>query len=169
MKKILVVGTGNLLLKDEGAGIHAAKALGSRFIFSPEIEIIDGGTMGLDLLPLMEGREKVLIIDAVDFGREPGFCGTVEGDRVPPLLGLQPAVHDVGITGMLAAARWSLSRMPDLCLAGIQPASLEVGIELTPRVQAGMDTFIETIVEVLQGWGVTCSGRPDLGQELYST
>ena len=115
--------------------------------------------MGLDLLPLIEGRRKVLFLDAVDFGKEPGFCATIEGDRVRQLSGLSSSIHQAGIISALAAVWWSMSPAPEFCLAGIQPASLDLGLELTSQVEARMEMFIEMILEVLRGWGISWTGK----------
>ncbi len=154
---ILVIGTGNILLSDEGLGVHAVKTLSDRFVFNPPVEIVDGGTMGLDLLPLLEDREKVLLVDAVDFGREPGFYATIDGDAVVRHLKGRPSVHDIGLVDVLTAAQWSLPVMPEICLAGMQPQSLELGLELTRIVADSMEGFLKLILSVLTGWGVAYS------------
>ena len=71
-EKICVVGLGNLLLKDEGVGVHAVEALKGKYDFPEEVCLLDGGTLGLDLLHLIEGMDRVLFVDAVDLKREPG-------------------------------------------------------------------------------------------------
>src|SRR3990172_3652990 len=83
---IAVLGLGNILLTDEGVGVHAVNAISKRCVFSPPLEIVDGGTMGLDLLPLFQEKDKILIIDAVDFGKAAGLIGIIEGDAIPSAL-----------------------------------------------------------------------------------
>jgi hydrogenase maturation protease len=75
--RVTVLGIGNILLSDEGVGVHVIDLLKERYLFSPEIDLIDGGTMGLDLLPLFQTRDKILIIDAVDFGKKAGHVGVL--------------------------------------------------------------------------------------------
>ena len=84
--RISVLGLGNILLTDEGVGVHAVNAIKKKYAFSPEIEIIDGGVMGLDLLPIFQTQDKILIIDAVDFKKAPGHVETIEGDNIPSVL-----------------------------------------------------------------------------------
>jgi len=81
--KTALLGIGNILLKDEGVGVHVVNAMKESYTFSPEVEIIDGGTLGLDLLPFVEGRERLLIIDAVNFGKAPGYIGVLENEKDP--------------------------------------------------------------------------------------
>ena len=77
---ITVLGIGNLLLCDDGVGVHAINKLRDEYEFPEHVKLIDGGTKGLDLLPLFENQDKVLIIDAANFKKEPGTIDTVEGD-----------------------------------------------------------------------------------------
>ena len=81
--KTALLGIGNILLKDEGVGVHVVNAIKEGYTFSPEVEIIDGGTLGLDLLPFIEGKEGLLIIDAVNFGKDPGYIGILENEEIP--------------------------------------------------------------------------------------
>ena len=100
-----VIGLGNILLTDEGVGVHAVNAIREKYRFSPEVEIIDGGTLGLDLLPYFEGRDSVLLIDAVDFGKEPGYIGILDNDAIPSVLLSKISVHHVGLSDVLFAAK----------------------------------------------------------------
>jgi hydrogenase maturation protease len=81
--KIALPGIVNILLKDEGVSLDVVNAMKERCTFSPEVEIIDGGTPGLDLLPFIEGKEGLLIIDAVNFGKAPGYIGILENEDIP--------------------------------------------------------------------------------------
>jgi hydrogenase maturation protease len=73
----LLLGLGNVLMKDERLGVHVVNTIKERYDCPPELEIIDGGTLGLELLPLFEKFDRVVIADAVNFGREPGYIGVL--------------------------------------------------------------------------------------------
>jgi hydrogenase maturation protease len=81
--KICVIGLGNILLQDDAIGLHVTETIKERYRFEPQIDLLDGGTAGLDLLPLIEHYEKVLFVDAVDAGQPPGAIVMIEGDAIP--------------------------------------------------------------------------------------
>jgi hydrogenase maturation protease len=155
--RIVVLGLGNILLSDEGVGVHAVTALKERFTFSPPIDIIDGGTMGLDLLPLFQERDRILIIDAVDFRKPSGHVGTVEGDAIAAVLNTKLSVHHIGLADLLFTAKLMRETPLEIHLVGIQPHSLDVGIVLSDPVQSKLDMIIELTVRKLADWNVAIS------------
>jgi len=154
---IAIFGIGNILLSDDGVGIHIINRLKDEYEFPENVEIIDGGTKGLDLLPLFENRDKVLFIDAANFNKEPGTIGTIEGDNIPAFLGQKLSVHHIGIPDMLFAAKLMEITPPEMCLIGIQPESMETSMELTDAVSSKMDALLEEILKKLTEWGIMYS------------
>ncbi len=152
---IAVLGLGNILLSDEGVGVHAVEVLKSRYSFFPTVDIIDGGTMGLDLLPLFQDRDRILVIDAVDFRRGPGHIALVEGNQIPPVLNSKLSVHHIGLIDLILASRLTRETPLQLCLAGIEPLSLEVGLSLTGMLQTKLDALIRQVLNKLRTWGVS--------------
>ena len=151
---IAVFGIGNLLLSDDGVGIHAINKLNEEYEFPEGVEIIDGGTKGLDLLPLFENRERVLIIDAANFNKPAGTIDIIEGDKIPAFLSTKLSVHQIGLPDMLFAAKL-MEIMPDrISLVGIQPESMETRTDLSETVRDKMDEFMETIFSKLKEWGI---------------
>jgi hydrogenase maturation protease len=158
---IAVIGIGNLLLTDDGVGVHAIRKLTEEYEF-PEpdchtgrsVSLIDGGTKGLDLLPLFEGRDKVLIIDAANFKKEPGFIDVVDGDKIPAFLSSKLSVHQIGLPDMLFAARLMEITPPEMCLVGIQPKSMETGTELSEEINMKLETLMQIVLRKLEEWGV---------------
>ncbi len=157
--KVTVLGLGNILLRDEGVGVHAANAVRERYTCSPAVEIVDGGTMGLDLLPFFQESDKVLIIDAVDFGKPPGHVGTVEGDAIPSVLSSKLSVHHIGLSDLLFAAKLANETMPAVCLVGMQPKSLDVGLDMSAEVRENFERLIQTAVRKLSDWNISCASR----------
>ncbi len=153
---IAVIGLGNILLRDEGVGVHAANTIKQRYTFSPDVEIIDGGTMGLDLLPIFEGRDKVLIIDAVDFGREPGHIGMIENDNIPSVLNSKLSVHHINLSDVLFAAKLMDISPSEICLIGIQPQSLDVGLDMTGEIKGKIEILIDAVIGKLKEWNIEC-------------
>jgi len=151
---IAVFGIGNILLCDDGVGVHAINKLKNEYAFPDSVTLIDGGTKGLDLLPLFEKRDRVLIIDAANFKKEPGTVGTVEGDKLPAFLSSKLSVHQIGLPDMLFAAG-ILEIMPtEICLIGIQPLSMDTTTEMSDVVRDNMDTLMDRVLEKLRAWGV---------------
>jgi len=153
--KIALIGLGNILMRDEGVGVHAIKAVQEHYQVPPELDVVDGGTAGLDLLPFLEGRDRVLFVDAVDFGEAPGFIGVLKNEAIPQAFGKsKSSLHHVGLAEVLAAARLLDALPPEVCLIGIQPQSLEVGLELTEVLQEKLETLVARITATLGDWGL---------------
>jgi hydrogenase maturation protease len=151
---IAVFGIGNILLSDDGVGVHAVNRLVSEYQFPGNVELIDGGTKGLDLLPLFENRDRVLIIDAANFKKEPGTIDMVEGHRIPSFLSSKLSVHQIGLPDMLFAAKLMDIMPSDICLIGIQPLSMETSAEMSDLISGKMGALIARVLEKLKEWGV---------------
>ena len=151
---IAVFGIGNILLSDDGVGVHVLNRLKEEYDLPGYVELIDGGTKGLDLLPLLEDRDKVIIIDAANFKKEPGTIGTVEGDKIPAFLSSKLSVHQIGLPDMLFAAKLMNIFPSEMCLIGIQPESMETSVEMSEVVSKGMEPLLEKVIERLKAWGV---------------
>jgi hydrogenase maturation protease len=157
-----VIGIGNLLLMDEGVGVHAVKALGERFFFPQDVELIDGGTMGLDLLPYLEEKENLLLVDAVDFKTEPGTVRIIEGDNMKKFLDMKFSVHQIGLPDMLSAASLTGVAPPRICLVGIQPKTLEMGLTLSDTLKNSFEKLIDACVERLRQWGIEVTEKTNV-------
>ena len=142
-------------MQDDAIGIHTIEAIQARYAFEPEIDLLDGGTAGLDLLPLIEGYEKVLFVDAVDAGELPGSIVIIEGNAIPSFLAAQVSVHHVGLSDLLFAARMTGFLPAEICLIGIQPESVDIGLEITRTLKQRLNLLVATVVERLQEWGVS--------------
>jgi len=156
---IAVFGIGNILLSDDGVGVHAVNRLASEYDLPEGVEIIDGGTKGLDLLPLFENRDKVLIVDAANFKKEPGTIDTVVGDKIPAFLSSKLSVHQIGVPDMLFAAKLMDIMPAEICLVGIQPESMETTTEMSETVNRKMPEFMDAIIGKLKEWGVIARKR----------
>ncbi|MGA9753686.1 MAG: HyaD/HybD family hydrogenase maturation endopeptidase [Desulfobaccales bacterium] len=152
--KLTLIGLGNLLLRDEGIGIHAIRALEARYLMPPGLEIVDGGTAGLDLLPYIEGRDRVIFVDAVNFRKEPGCIGVLENQEIPALFTSKDSLHHLGLIDVLAAAQLLDVAPREICLIGIQPHIIETGLELSELLQAILPLLLACILAKLQDWGL---------------
>jgi hydrogenase maturation protease len=157
--KIALLGLGNILLKDEGVGVHVINAIRGKYLFAPPVELIDGGTLGLDLLPYFEDFEKLLIVDSVDFGREPGHIEEIEDEHIPSVFLPKLSVHHIGLCDVLFAAKLMDIKPEKICLIGIQPHSVDVGLEMTEPMKSMLEELTGLIIEKLKQWDVTCALR----------
>ncbi len=153
--RTLILGVGNLLLSDEGFGIHVIRRLVERYEIPKEVQVLDGGTLGMDLLYYLEGVENLLLIDAVEARREAGALIRLSGEEVPAFLSLKVSPHQLGVPDMLAAAKLKGSFPKNIVLWGVQPASLEIGMELSETVAPLVDVTVENIVRELRNWGIS--------------
>lgn len=160
MSDTVVLGIGNILLGDEGVGVHVVKAVQEGFRFTPEPDLLDGGTMGLDLLPVITDHRRVLLVDAVNFGKEPGFVKMLSNDEIPSAILHKFSVHHIGLNDILGVARLVGSVPEEMRLVGIQPESMEPGLELHPAVRAKFGELVGLVIGVLEEWGVTVEPRP---------
>lgn len=142
---ILVLGIGNILLRDEGVGVRVIEAM-REMALPPGVELVDGGTAGADLLDIISDRRKVIVIDAVDAGLEPGTILRLRAEdlasaRRPPV-----SLHEIALAETLAAAR-IIDSMPDeLIIWGIQPKDLRPGDVLSTQVASSVARLIEHIL-----------------------
>ncbi len=159
--RIVVLGLGNVLLCDEGIGVHAVTALRKGYCFTPAIDLVDGGTMGLDLLPLFQDRDRIVIIDAVDFGKQPGHIETLHNDAIPSVLNPKMSTHHIGLADILLAARLTRETPLAVALVGIQPHSLGMTLGLSPAVRSRWEELLSEVLFRLREWNVMAGQRQD--------
>jgi len=151
---IVIVGIGNILLRDDGVGVEVVREIERRagrgdLELPAGATLVDGGTLGLNLLPLLAGARAIVLVDAADRGREPGTVEVVRGEAlVAPAArgGGEVAVGRGGLGELLAAARLAEADPAAIVLVGIQPAEIAVGLELTADVRRAVPAAIEIIL-----------------------
>lgn len=155
---VLVLGIGNVLLTDEGIGVRALKELERRYSFSDNVELMDGGTAGIELLRHIGNRKHLIIIDAMTFDQEPGTVMRVEGEDVPAAFLTRISPHQLGLSDLLAAAMLTDELPENLVLFGVEPENLDIGLDLTDTVEASLDKLIGAVIDELRDIG--CSVVP---------
>ena len=156
---ILVLGLGNSIMRDDGFGVKVVNTLSSRYHFQGPVKLLDGGTLGLDLLPHLEEVERLLIIDALDLRAEPGTLSRITGEDVPRAFASKLSVHQMGLQDLLAVAELQGHIPKELVVWGVQPASIEMGTELTPLIEEAVPVVLTRVLDELAGWGVTYEQR----------
>jgi len=152
-RRILVLGLGNALMTDDAFGHRMINALQGRFRFPAEVTVLDGGTLGLDLLPRLEGIGRLLVIDALEMGAAPGTVFRLQGEEVPRAFASKLSVHQMGLQDLLAVAELQGHLPDELVVWGVQPESIEMGLELTAPVAAAMEEAMAGVVGELRSWG----------------
>ena len=151
---IVVLGVGNILLTDEGLGVHVVEDLKANYTFTPQISLIDGGTMGMELLTYMRGMKKILLIDAVNGGEAPGTIYEFPHHELEQYFTDHISVHEVGMQDILRIRAIQENPLEDAIVIGVEPESLEVGFEPSAPVQKALPEVKERVLRVLREWGV---------------
>lgn len=151
---ILILGIGNSLMNDDALGVTAIDQLRELYHFPEGVTVVDGGTLGLDLLPMLEGVKKLLIIDAIDMGAIPGALFRLEGEEVPRAFASKLSVHQMGVQDLLAVAELQGHVPESLVVWGVQPGSIEMEMKLSPAVAAAITPLLDGVRGELAGWGV---------------
>jgi len=147
MKPILILGLGNPLQADDGVGCRVAQAL--ELLELPDnVEVMDGGTPGIGLLNLFEGRQRVILIDAAEMEREPGAVVRFRPEDVSLTGSTQRlSLHRTGVADALSLARTLGLALPEIVVFGVQPARVDWSESLSPAVQAAVPSVIQAVLK----------------------
>ncbi len=166
--KALVLGVGNVLLGDEGVGVRVVEELDNRYQFPEEVSILDGGTAGIELLRYIEGRDLLIVIDAMRAGLSPGEVFRVEGEEVPQRFMTRISPHQIGLSDLLAAGILSECIPRRMVLFGVEPECLETGIRLSGPVNASLPKLIGAVLAELDQSGCRPpAARPEPRASLF--
>lgn len=161
-KSVTVLGIGNILWADEGFGVRAVEALHDAYIFPPDVRLIDGGTQGLALLPIIESASRLVVFDAIDYGLTPGSLRIIDDDAVPRYLTAKKmSLHQTSFQDVLGLATLS-GRLPaHMRLIGVQPLDLDdYGAGLTAPVRAQLGIAVDHALAWLAISGIIGTPRP---------
>lgn len=150
----LILGIGNTLLSDEGAGVHAIRLLGNRYANSDYVTLVDGGTLSFTLAGPIEDADHLIVIDAAELRASPGTVRVFVEDDMDRFIGSQKksSVHEVGLLDLLTIARLSEHLPERRALIGIQPEFLDWGEEPTPAVREAIPMACERAMELVERW-----------------
>ena len=156
---LLVLGLGNPLCGDDGAGVAAVARLRERYEPPPGVLVLDGGTLGLSLLPHLRRARAVILVDAIAANEPPGTLVRLTGDDVGRAAAHRLSVHQVGVADLLDGARLLGGYPEALVLVGVVPAHTELSIERSPAVQARIDDLVQAVVDEAGRMGHTLERR----------
>ena len=164
MSTALVLGVGNTLLRDDGAGVHVAMQLKATGVESEAVRVLDAGTLGFALLPAVQTCAALIVVDAAREGLPAGSVTVREGPAMDAFVCRRGrTVHDVGVADLLAMARLSGCLPARRALVGIEPAAVEWGVECTPAVASAVPLAATRVRELLAQWQAACSAEEQAG------
>lgn len=152
--RVLVLGLGNILLRDEGVGVRVIEALAGRYLMPAGVELLDGGTSGMDLLDAIAGCDHLLICDAVRADAPPASVIRLSDAQVPALFRNRYSPHQLGVADVLATLVLTDETPASITLIGVVPADLGLGLELSPEVARAAERAAECLVAELRGLGL---------------
>jgi hydrogenase maturation protease len=155
MTNTLVLGLGNLVHSDDGLGVHAIQTLQQDSRVPADTVLMDGGTLGLNLLPHISAFQRLLVIDALDVNQSPGTLLRLEGKALQNLPG-KASVHQLGFADLMVALELLGEAPEEIVLFGVQPLSTEWSTQLTPPVREALAPLLDAVIQQLNTW------KPDL-------
>ncbi len=156
---ILIIGMGNVLMQDEGVGVRAVEELECRYYIPEEVEIMDGGTAGTELLAPMRGKNHLIIADAVNTGAPPGTLVRLADEQVPAFFETKISNHQLGVSDLLALLAIGGDAPEHVTIIGMVPHLLENKLGLSRKAEAGLELMVEMLVAELQASGIELAKR----------
>jgi hydrogenase maturation protease len=166
-KRILVLGVGNILLKDEGVGVRVIERLQAGYTVSPNVELLDGGTLGIRLLEYITAADHLIVVDAVRNGQPPGTLYRLPAEDLPRCVSFKNSLHQTGLLETLAYAEM-LEKRPSTVVVGIEPADITPwGTELTPTLQERLPELVGKVLTEIVRAGGSCTAAA-VGEQGYN-
>jgi len=152
-KKIMILGVGNLLFTDEGVGVRVAEALQDRYEFPENVKVVDGGTLGMNLLGVVSEVDHLIVVDAVRNGDEPGTLYRLAGEEIPKRILAKNSLHQVDLLEALTCCQ-ALDKVPETVILGVEPEDITtLGTDMTPTISARIDDLVEAALKELTSLG----------------
>ena len=165
---VTILGVGNVILTDEGFGVRAAEYLDHHYTFPDNVQIVDGGTLGIELTQYVTGTNKLLVIDSINGGAEPGTVFRFHNDAIMEHFQDKLSAHEVGIQDVLALLTVTGHKIPEVIVIGAQPFDLGAGVGLSDGMQALLPQIVEQILKDLRDWGIEAQRKETAGDFDYS-
>lgn len=152
MADISVVGIGNIIMQDEGFGVRCAEYLQKITDYPDFVQIIDGGTLGMDLMPYIAGTKKLLFIDAIDVEGNVGDFYQFTGDELNAYFKNKITIHDVGVNDMLAVLKLTDNPIEEVVVMGVKPEVVSMGLDMTEKIAEKVPEVAQKAKELVDKW-----------------
>ena len=156
---VTILGVGNVILRDEGFGVRVAEYLDAHYDFPENVQIVDGGTLGIELTQFVTGTKKLLVIDSINGHAKPGTRFAFRDDDVLAHFQDKISAHEVGIQDVLALLTVTGRKIPTVTVLGAQPYNLEAGVELSDEMKALVPEVVEEALAELRRWGIEATPK----------
>lgn len=157
-RRVVVIGLGNPLMGDDGLGLAVLEELRTGYALPPDVELVDGGTWGMNLLPVIEDADELILIDAIDVGETPGTFVRLEHHRLPRYLATKISPHQVDLRDVLALAELRGTLPADTVALGLQPQSVEFRNSLSDVLRCRIPTLAAAVAQELARRGHPADG-----------
>lgn len=151
--RAVVLGIGNTILTDEAAGVRAVEALERAYKIPPTVQVIDGGTSGMEMIEDLSNLDFLIVIDVVKTGAAPGTLVKIAGNQIPVFFRNKLSPHQIGLPDVLASLELLDAIPKEIVVLGVEPISLELGMEMTPTVAEKVPQLVEMAVSELVSRG----------------
>lgn len=152
---VTVMGIGNILMRDDGAGVRALEALQRGYTFPPNVRLVDAGTTVFHNMGIMAESEKMIVLDAVKLDGPPGAVYRFNTDEYRVKMPRQASSHDVGLLNALSMMQLIDQKPPEVIVIGVQPGEYSTwGETLTPEVSAAVPEMVTRTLNQLAQWGI---------------
>ena len=152
MADISVVGIGNIIMQDEGFGVRCAEYLQKITDYPDFVQIIDGGTLGMDLMPYIAGTKKLLLIDAMNIDAPVGSFHSFTGDELNAYFKDKISVHDLGVNDMLAVLKLTDNPIEEVVVIGVKPEVVSMGLDMTEKIAEKVPEVAQKATELVDKW-----------------
>ena len=157
LKRIMVIGVGNVLMTDEGFGIHVVKRMEQMFEFPKNVEIVDGGVLGVHLLGIISKPDHLIVVDVVRGGGKPGDMYRIEQQDIPVRIRAKNSVHQVDFLEALALLQ-AMDHQPEVVVLGVEPEDIQtLCTDLTETTEKKVGPVIDLVLAELETLGVACT------------
>jgi hydrogenase maturation protease len=163
-EKTVVLALGNRIRSDDAIGLFALEYLQRDTRIDLSVTMVEGGTKGLELVPYVSGASRLLVLDAVEGGAPPGSVLRMQREDLRSLPG-SGSVHELALADILNALRVLNQEPQETVLLGVQPETTDLGVSLSPSVEASIPSLVDAAIEVLTHWGCLKSNcdAPNIG------
>ena len=158
---IMVLGVGCILYSDEGFGVRVVEKMETRYKFSDNVLLVDGGVLGINLLGVISKPDHLIVVDAIRDKGEPGDLYRLAGDQIPQRIRAKNSLHQVDFLEALTLCQ-ALDKVPETVIVGVEPEDIDTqSLELTPTIRTKIDPVIEMVLAELDRLGVSWNGIND--------
>jgi hydrogenase maturation protease len=164
MAQIVVLGVGNILLTDEGAGIHASNSFHAKFGHLSNLRVVDGGTLSFTLAEHIDDADLLIVFDAARLEGPPGTVGAFVDKEMDRFLGSgRCSVHEVGLADLIGMAHLRGNLPRHRALVGVRPEAMGWGESMTDVVASAIPAMVDLAAELLAQWQPGFPGEPESG------